>query len=135
MKGTLTLKNPILINNRKISEVTYDTEEITGTLFSEAEARRKRSAGMRNVSINPAIEFDFALHLYLGYAAVIAVNPEYDFSDLERIHGRDLMAVMDIGRNFTLQSEDSSPESNSDEQSGTTPKPSSPLPENSNDSE
>ena len=132
MKGTLTLKNPILINNRKISEVTYDTEEITGTLFSEAEARRKRSAGMRNVSINPAIEFDFALHLYLGYAAVIAVNPEYDFSDLERIHGRDLMAVMDIGRNFIIQSEDSSPASSSGEPSGTTPKPSTPPSGNSN---
>ena len=132
MKGTLTLKNPILINNETISEMTYDSNEITGALFSEAEAMRKRAAGMKNVSINPAIEFDFALHLYLGYAAIIAVNPEYDFSDLERARGRDLMAIMDIGRNFTLQSEDSSPESGSDEPSGTTPKPSTPPSGNSN---
>lgn len=135
MKGTLTLKNPILINNKTISEMTYDSNEITGALFSEAEAMRKRAAGMRNVSINPAIEFDFGLHLYLGYAAIIAVNPEYDFSDLERARGRDLMAIMDIGRNFTLQSEDSSPESGSDEQFGTTPEPSTPLPGSSNDGE
>lgn len=135
MKGTLTLKNPILINNKTISEMTYDSNEITGALFSEAEAMRKRAAGMRNVSINPAIEFDFGLHLYLGYAAIIAVNPEYDFSDLERARGRDLMAIMDIGRNFTLQSEDSSPESGSDEPSGTTPEPSTLPSGSSNDGE
>ena len=135
MKGTLTLKNPILINNKTISEMTYDSNEITGALFSEAEAMRKRAAGMKNVSINPAIEFDFALHLYLGYAAIIAVNPEYDFSDLERARGRDLMAIMDIGRNFTLQSEDSSPESGSDEPSGTTPEPSTPPSGRLNDGE
>ena len=132
MKGTLTLKNPILINNKTISEMTYDSNEITGALFSEAEAMRKRAAGMRNVSINPAIEFDFGLHLYLGYAAIIAVNPGYDFNDLERIHGGDLMTIMDIGRNFILQSEDSSPASSSDEPSGTTPKPSTPPSGNSN---
>ena len=97
MKGTLTLKNPILINNETISEMTYDSNEITGALFSEAEAMRKRAAGMRNVSINPAIEFDFGLHLYLGYAAIIAVNPGYDFNDLERIHGGDLMTIMTSG--------------------------------------
>ena len=130
MKGPLTLKNPILINNKTISEMTYDSNEITGALFSEAEAMRKRAAGMRNVSINPAI--DFGLHLYLGYAAIIAVNPGNDFSDLERIHGGDLMTIMDIGRNFILQSEDSSPESGSDEPSGTTPKPSTPPSGNSN---
>lgn len=135
MKGILTLKNPILINNKTISEMTYDANEITGALFSEAEAMRKRAAGMKNVSINPAIEFDFALHLYLGYAAIIAVNPEYDFSDLERIHGGDLMDVMNIGRNFTLQSGDSSPASSSDKQSVTTPKPSTPPSENLNDGE
>lgn len=44
MKGTLTLKNPILINNKTISEMTYDSNEITGALFSEAEAMRKRAA-------------------------------------------------------------------------------------------
>lgn len=135
MRGALTLKNPILINNEKISEMTYDSNEITGALFSEAEAMRKRSAGMRNVSINPAIEFDFGLHLYLGYAAIIAVNPKYDFSDLERIHDGDLMVIMDIGRNFIIQSEDSSPASGSDEQFGTTPEPSTPLPGSSNDGE
>lgn len=134
MQNTLKLKNPILINNKAVDMLTYDTNEITGVLFSEAEAMRKRAAGMKNVSINPAIEFDFALHLYLGFAAILAINPEYDFSDMERIHGADLMEVMAIGRNFTMQSEEYE-EKTSGGQSGTTPEPTTPAPESLNSGE
>ena len=63
---------------------------------------------MKNVSISAAAEFDFGLHLYLGYAAIIAVNPSYDFSDMERIKGRDVVEVMQIGRNFMLASDKAS---------------------------
>lgn len=118
---TITLKNPITIDGKTVEKITYDPNEITGPLFAEAEAKRKMAAGMKNVGVSPAAEFDFGLHLYLGYAAIVAVNPTYDFSDLERIHGRDVVEVMGIGRNFMLKSEAASQESESDEHSETTP--------------
>lgn len=134
MHGTLELKNPITVNNKTVGTLKFDTNEITALLFTEAEAKRKSAAGFTNVSISPAVEFDFGLHLYVGFAAIIAKNPECDFSDLERIHGADLVDIMAVGRNFLLKSEDAS-QSNSDEQSETTPEPSTPLSETSNESE
>ena len=79
IKGTLHLKNPILINGKEITEVTYDSNEIDGILFATAESKRKAAAGRKDFSIAPAAEFDFSLHLYLGFAAIVAVNPSYDF--------------------------------------------------------
>lgn len=64
---------------------------------------------MKNVAIVPAVEFDFALHTYLGFAAIIAEMPHVDFLDLERLHGADVVDVMRIGRNFILKSEESTP--------------------------
>lgn len=127
MKETLKLKNSIKINGVDVAEMSYDTNEITTQLFAEAESRRKVAAGTNGArTIVPAAEFDFGLHLYLGVAAIVAVNPQYDFNDLERLHGRDVVEVMKIGRNFILKSE-SSKENNSDEQSETTPGPSTPA--------
>ena len=44
------------------------------------------------------------MHLYLGFAAIIAANPQYDYNDLQRISGPDVMSVMKIGRNFIIAS-------------------------------
>lgn len=125
MTGTFKLHNPIDINGKSHETLAYDTNEITALLFTEAEAKRKSAAGLKNVTITPAVEFDFGLHLYLGFAAIIAKNPECDFTDMERIHGTDLIDIMAVGRNFLLKSEDATP-SNSDEPSETTPKPTTP---------
>ena len=125
MTGTFKLHNPIDINGKSHEALAYDTNEITALLFTEAEAKRKSAAGLKNVTITPAVEFDFGLHLYRGFAAIIAKNPECDFTDMERIHGTDLIDIMAVGRNFLLKSEDATP-SNSDEPSETTPKPTTP---------
>ena len=119
--NTLKLKNPIKINGVEVAEVTYDSNEIDGILFATAESKRKAAAGMKNTSIAPAAEFDFSLHLYLGFAAIVAVNPSYDFSDVERIKGNDVVKVMAIGRNFMLASDPVQQESDSDEPTETTP--------------
>ena len=84
MKNELKLKNSILINNKEVDILTYDIEEITAMMFAEADVKKKQAAGIKNVSISPAVEFDFGLHMYVGIAAVLAVNPEYTFEDLER---------------------------------------------------
>ena len=136
IKGTLRLKNPILINGNEITEVTYDSNEIDGILFATAESRRKAAAGRKDISIAPAAEFDFSLHLSLGFAAIVAVNPSYDFSDLERIKGRDVVEVMTIGRNFMLASgEKTQTGDDSGEPTETTPESTTPARQTSKKSE
>lgn len=117
----LKLRNPIKINGKEVTVLTHDANEIDGILFATAEAKKKAAAGMKNTTLSPAVEFDFSLHLYLGYAAIIAVNPVYDFSDLERIKGFDTMDIMEIGRNFIFKSEEKQQVSGSDEHTETTP--------------
>ena len=41
MKGTINLNKPITINGQLVTELTYDTEEITAALFCEADTRRR----------------------------------------------------------------------------------------------
>ena len=97
MKGTLLLKNGILINGEPVMEMDYDTEAITGELFVEMEGKHRASTGFKNIAM---CEVDHGLHLYMGYAAIIAVNPSYDLTDLLRMKGTDVAAVLRIGRNF-----------------------------------
>lgn len=133
--NTLKLTNPIKINGETVDVVTYDANEIDGILFAMAEAKRKVAAGMKNTAITPAVEFDFGLHLYLGFAAIIAVNPKYDFSDMERIKGRDVVEVMNIGRNFIMKQEAELQENASDEPTEITPEYTTPAPRNSKEKE
>lgn len=129
--NSIKLQNPIKIDGKTVNELTYDINEITAIGFIEAEAKRKSAAG-RAVNITPAVEFDFGLHLYLGFAAIIAVNPKIDWSDLERLHGHDVVEVTGIGRNFILKSEDKeSPESESGAASETTPESTTPAQQSS----
>lgn len=133
--GTLTLQNPVMINGESVKEMRYDINEIDGILFATAEGKKKAAAGMKNVSISAAAEFDFGLHLYLGFAAIIAVNPAYDFADLERMKGHDVVEVMQIGRNFMLSSDKASTESDSGEHTETTPESTTPARQTSKKSE
>lgn len=132
-KDTLKLANPIKIDGKEVTEVTYDSNEIDGILWATAEAKRKDAAG-KSAALTMAAEFDFGLHLYLGFAAIVAANPSYDFSDVERIKGKDLNVVMGIGRNFMLASE-SSQENSSDEPIETMPESTTPVQETSKKSE
>ena len=120
MINTLVLDNPIMINGEKVSELTYDANEITALLFAEADARRMLATSSRigggKVGVSGSAELDYTLHLYLGMMAVIAVNPQIDATDLERVKGDDARQLMGIGRNFMLgKSEEPSTPNNSDE--------------------
>lgn len=118
---TIKLRNPILINNKSVSELTHDANEITPAGFAEAEYRKTRANGSKGAPSSAAVELDYSLHLYLGFAAILAVNPEYDFSDLERIKGSDVMEVMKVGRNFIIDSVGNSQDDTSESASETTP--------------
>lgn len=103
MKKTLELKKPIRFNGKMVKKLSYDPEEIDGALFARAE-NAKQNAGMESstLNLNMIPQTDYLTQLYLGYASIIAVNPEYEFTDLEQIKGSDIMEVQMIGRNFTL---------------------------------
>jgi len=99
---TLKLNNPIEINGKTISELAYDANEITVQMFAQADAVKSQSGGKAGMSSKVVAETDYGFQTYLGFMAIIAVNPEYDLKDLERIKGSDLIPIMRIGRNFTL---------------------------------
>lgn len=134
MEKILKLKNPIMINGAEVAEMTYDSNEIDGLLFATAEAKRKAAVGLKD-SMAAAPEFDFSLHLYLGFAAIVAKNKAYDWSDLERIKGADVREVMNIGRNFIYNADEASQQNDSAEHTETTPESTTPAQPTSKKSE
>ena len=101
MKDTIILENPVKINGQEVTELTYDAEEITALQFSEACGRSAAVDKTKSVTFKLR-ENDYALHLYLGFMAVIAVNPSIDITDLERVKGQDILHFANIGMLFTL---------------------------------
>ena len=100
--------------------MTYDPTEITAEQFSIACAKSAALDKARAMTFKVK-ENDYALHLYLGMMAVIAVNPEIDISDLERIKGFDILDLTNIGTFFILRkSAEPSEVSNSEKPSEST---------------
>lgn len=119
-KNTLVLDNPILINGKEVKELTYDPQEITAEQFSIACAKAASMEKTKTLTLKVK-ENDHALHMYLGMMAIIAVNPEIDVSDLERIKGFDILDVTNIGTFFILRRQaEPSEETRSGEPSETT---------------
>ena len=96
--GKITLSKPVLINGVEVKEMTYDTDEISGALYAQAENAKMKASGSKGGNLAGAVELDYSLHLYIGFAAVIAVNPAYTFEDMERIRGKSLREFARIGR-------------------------------------
>lgn len=135
MKGTVKLSNPITINGKPVNSLNYDTNEITAAAFAQADSAKVNQQQHKG-NLAGAVELDYALHIYLGFASITAVNPEIDMTDLERIKGPDVIEIMKIGRNFiTERSEDYSDPELSENVSETTPEPLAPqlLSSESND--
>ena len=105
---SLKLKTPIKINGKEVRELTYDIEAVTSDLYLEALARK--TTPVKGQLTGALAEIDAGIHLTIGMAAVIAVNPEYDFEDLNRIKGRDIVSIMKVGRSFFTASESSEEE-------------------------
>lgn len=123
----IVLENPILVNGNTVSELSYNTDKITALQFIEACAKSAAIDKTQAVTVKLK-ENDYALHMYLGFMAVIAVNPQIDITDLERITGTDILKLTNIGMVFTVgKSAVSSEENSSDEQSENTVVTSTPV--------
>lgn len=100
MVETIELRAPVLIDDVKVRELTYDVEQVSSEQFLEAETLAGNvAARMRTVSTK-VVELDATFHYYLGVMAILAVNPDYSVEDIERIKGPDVLKVMKVGRNF-----------------------------------
>ena len=131
MKKTVKLDQPIMINGVPRQEFSYDMEEITADMFIECCRRAVLNDRSGQFSLKQK-ETDYVLHMYLGMAAIIAVNPEISFEDFERVKGFDTLKFTDIGWLFILrQSGAHSTENNSDVPSEITAEFSTPAPEKS----
>lgn len=125
MKREIKLNNPIEVNGKMLHSLEYDFNEITCELYTmasnyaDAKTLRANQQGRPSAAI---MEQNVSLHMYLGMAAVIAVHPEIDIADLERMKGSDLIQLSVLGRNFTAGRSEEPLESNSsEEQSEVTP--------------
>ena len=126
MKDTLTLKKPLTINGKKVKELTYDFEEIDGELWDEAVQRSNRSDRNYNIAM-----YDYIFHKNLFYAAVIAVNPDISWEDLDRITGFDIQNVANTGLFFITNASEESDRETSEDDTENTVKPSIPPSESS----
>ncbi|MCM1388085.1 MAG: hypothetical protein NC231_12215 [Bacillus sp. (in: Bacteria)] len=103
MKNKLKLNNFIEVNGKTLTELEYDFNEITcesytmASNYADAKTLRANQQGRPSAAI---MEQNVSFHMYLGMAAVIAVNPEIDVADLERMKGFDLVQITQLGRNF-----------------------------------
>lgn len=113
MQGTIVLSRPILIDGNQVKELDYSLDEITPALFAEAEAMKNKESGASRFQGGAAgtMELDYSFHLYLGAAAIIAVNPGWTFEDILRVKGQDIYKLMGIGRSFMMPSDDSQEDS------------------------
>ncbi len=104
----IKLRNKLLVNGKTVEKLNYDTEEITVEHFAKAEGLKAQSLQKQSgtMMVSPVAETDYSMHLYLGFMAIIACDDSIDINDLKRIKGHDLKKVMEIGRNFMLNSEE-----------------------------
>ena len=100
--GKLNLFKPLLVNGTERNELTYDFEEIGINDFKLAGALASAIPGVGTAESIKQMENDYNYHLYMGFAAICAVNKDITMRDLERLKGLDLNQVQEKGRNFTL---------------------------------
>lgn len=88
------LKNPILINGEECKALAYDTSKLTVEQYIDATAKG-------GLASNKIMEVNAHLHFLLGaYAIVNASENVIDISDVERVSGKDIVNITQIGRNM-----------------------------------
>ena len=110
---TIRLRQPLKVNGKDMPELKLDFDAITPEGFIRAEALSNAKRSNQGASASLA-EVDYGFHLYLAFEGVKAAMPEVDTTDLERVKGRDLVQLMQVGRFFTLVADGGSEGSSSD---------------------
>ena len=100
MKRIFELKKPIMINGKEYEKLNYDFDEVTIEGLMDAMDEFPMPASVVNYPVNP--KYDAAIAM----AAVIAVNPGFDYDDLRRIKGVDAFNLQALGLNFILYPEE-----------------------------
>lgn len=100
----LPLSYPIKINGQEVNELTFDETEVTGVQLAAAERAYHRMMG-NDTSAMPSLDATF--QMYLGFAAVLAINPQYSFEDLQNLKWSDCAALQQVGLRFFGQGADS----------------------------
>ena len=127
MKGKIELKKAIMIDGNEVNTLTYDTDKITVESYLRALSHAtQKSRGITGMNI----KFDAGAHLVLGMYAVLAENPQYDITDIERVSGYDIIQLVDIGMAFIIGREEQTTEP-SEKQSDPMPKPTTQTSSNS----
>ena len=128
-KNVIKLDHPIKVTGKEVSELSFDYFEITNDLYLEAAMISSRVGS----TVNSAAvrELNEALIFCLGKAAIIAVNPQISWADLEQLKGLDLLKVSNVGRFFISGKRENSLQTHSGEQSEDTPSDSTQAPETS----
>lgn len=124
MKQEIRLAHGVLINGKERKILTYDAEEITPDQYAVADRMRAEKMKKKKVDFSVSLaEFDYTFHFYVGCMAIIAINPDIDILDLERLKGSDIFKVGAIGRAFLFQSAAASGNENSADLSETIAEP------------
>ncbi len=128
-KKILKLENPIKVNGKTVSELPYDFMEMTNDLYLEATMKSSRFGNTINAGVTR--ELNEALAFCFGKAAIIAVNSEVSWEDLDQLKGFDLLNVSNIGRFFITRKREDSNQETSESSSELTPNDSTQAPEKS----
>lgn len=100
----LPLKKPIEIDGKKVAELAYNFDDLTGADLNEIDRNVARALGG---TVSTKIQgMDNVQNRYTFMQAVIKVDDSIDVRDLERMHAWDIYAGEKLARNFILGLED-----------------------------
>lgn len=91
----LELSKPIEINGERVTELTYNFEDMTARDKAEATKAYKKAGNVVMVQ-----ELDSDYHLYLFAAAVKKENPSIEIEDVLRMSAKDAVKAEAAARDF-----------------------------------
>lgn len=86
----------------KGTDYEYSEDNLTAEMYIKADAESRECA---NKIQKPSVVYatnDLAFHLYIGYHMVNASNPQFTASEFNSLKGKDVIKLINIGRNFIL---------------------------------
>lgn len=117
---TIKLSKPLLVNGEERAELPCDMDAVTLDGFCRAEAKANAKRQSAGGSGSALAEQDYSFHVYLAFEGCVEADPSLDVADLERLTGRDIVKLMQVGRFFALGADGESAEGGSDEPSAST---------------